>query len=102
MDTIQNMEKNARQAASYLKCFAHEHRLLILCRLAEGELSVSDMLAEIPLSQPALSQHLRRLDNEGLITCRQDKQRRLYRLKGDLTRKLIHSLYDVFCDNKDN
>lgn len=97
MEYKKDMEQNAKKAAKYLKCLAHEHRLLVLCRLAEGELSVGELQADLPLSQPALSQHLRRMCNEGLIQSRQDKQRRLYKLKGDLTRQLIHSLYDVFC-----
>lgn len=100
MDFQDNMQKNARRAAAYLKCLAHEHRLLILCKLAEGELSVGELQADLPLSQPAISQHLRRLCEEGLITSRPEKQRRLYSLQGNLTRQLIYSLYDVFCQSE--
>lgn len=51
-------------------------RRAILARLAEGEASVMELAAPFALSQPAVSKHLRVLENAGLITKGRDGQRR--------------------------
>jgi DNA-binding transcriptional ArsR family regulator len=52
------MRHNASDAVSLLKGLANESRLMILCVLSEGELSVGQLNQRINLSQSALSQHL--------------------------------------------
>src|SRR5438105_15222090 len=49
--------------------------------LADGEQSVSELVARFHLSQPAISQHLKVLRDAGLVSVRADAQRRLYRLE---------------------
>jgi len=55
---LARMHANADEAADLLKTLSNPHRLLILCFLAEGEISVADLNDRLPLSQSALSQHL--------------------------------------------
>ncbi|PTW98947.1 ArsR/SmtB family transcription factor [Pararhodobacter aggregans] len=55
-------------------------RLAILSRLAQGEASVNDLAALFPISQPAISRHLKVLDEAGLIERRVDGTRRPCRL----------------------
>ena len=55
-------------------------RLAIVQRLAEGELGVMDLAAPFTMSQPAISRHLKVLEDAGLITRRVDGQRRPCRL----------------------
>lgn len=55
-------------------------RLAILARLAEGEASVNDLAAMFPISQPAISRHLKVLDEAGLIVRRVAGTRRPCRL----------------------
>ena len=49
-------------------------------RLADGPQSVGDLASELPVSRPAVSQHLRVLKDAGLVRDRQLGTRRLYRL----------------------
>ncbi|WP_069162259.1 ArsR/SmtB family transcription factor [Nocardia altamirensis] len=60
---------------------AEPSRLAILEVLREGEQSVGALVAELPLSQPAVSKHLRVLKDAGLVEVRVDAQRRLYRIR---------------------
>ncbi len=50
-------------------------------RLREGPRSVGELAAGLPVSRPAVSQHLRVLKEAGLVTERRDGTRRLYRLE---------------------
>ena len=53
----------------------------ILDLLREGEKSVGDLVAELGMSQPAVSKHLRILREAGLVEVRPRAQVRLYRLR---------------------
>ena len=57
-------------------------RRAILARLATGEASVSDLAAPFNMSQPAISRHLKVLENAGLISGARDAQRRPRKLEG--------------------
>jgi DNA-binding transcriptional ArsR family regulator len=61
------MQEHATDAAGLMKALGNESRLMILCVLAEGERSVSDLNTIVPLSQSALSQQLARLRQQGLV-----------------------------------
>lgn len=56
-------------------------RLAILERLARGEAGVTELAADFPLSQPAISRHLKVLASAGLVRRRAEGTRRLYRLE---------------------
>lgn len=51
-------------------------RRAILARLAQGEASVAELALPFAMSQPAISKHLKVLENAGLISTAQDAQRR--------------------------
>ncbi len=51
-------------------------RRAILARLAGGEVSVMDLAAPFAMSQPAISKHLKVLEQAGLVSRGRDKQRR--------------------------
>lgn len=91
-------ERKAAQAASLLKLLANENRLLILCRLAQaGEVSVNDLADAVGLSQSALSQHLAKMREEGLLATRREAQTVYYRIdNADAARLLIH-LKNIYC-----
>jgi DNA-binding transcriptional ArsR family regulator len=55
-------------------------RRTIVLRLAEGPRSVGDLAAELPVSRPAVSQHLKVLKDAGLVAERAEGTRRIYRL----------------------
>ncbi len=56
-------------------------RRALLARLAKGELSVTELAAPFAMSQPAISKHLKVLEHAGLVSRRQDAQRRPCRLE---------------------
>jgi DNA-binding transcriptional ArsR family regulator len=56
-------------------------RRAIIARLADGEASVLELTGRFPMSQPAISKHLRVLETAGLISRRREAQRRPCRLE---------------------
>ena len=92
-----DLKANAHRASSLLKAMSNERRLLILCSLAEGELSVGQMESIVDLSQSALSQHLARLRQDGLVSTRRDAQTIYYSLRGDEAQTVIETLHRLFC-----
>ncbi|MFL1463538.1 ArsR/SmtB family transcription factor [Roseococcus sp. DSY-14] len=99
MDMVmQGMEAKAAEAARVLRLLANENRLLLLCHLAgEGEASVNRLAALVGLSQPALSQHLARLRQDGLVAARRDAQQVFYRLADPRVAALLAAMRAIFC-----
>lgn len=91
------MKENAQEAASFLKSLANEKRLLILCSLADEEMSVGELNKRVELSQSALSQHLAWLRDANLVTTRREAQTIYYRLEGERALRIIGTLKDIFC-----
>lgn len=94
---MQDMGANAHKACSLLKSMANESRLMILCQLADREMSVGELLKNIPLSQSALSQHLSMLRREEIVKTRRIAQSIKYSLASDDARVLIGALYELYC-----
>ena len=59
---------------------ADPNRRSILMELAEGERTVSELTETLPVSQPAVSQHLKVLKHVGLVSDRAEGTKRIYRL----------------------
>ena len=94
---IAEMHSHAGDAAQLLKALGNEQRLLVLCNLLAGPLSVGELNARVPLSQSALSQHLAVLRNERLVDTRRAAQTIHYRLAGGIAMQLIQVLHDHYC-----
>lgn len=91
-------EAKAGEAASLLRALANEQRLLILCHLlTTGELSVSALSDQLSLSQSALSQHLAKLRDEGIITNRRESQSLFYRVADEKAARVLALLRDIYC-----
>ena len=96
------LEAKASQAARLLELMANERRLLILCQLAaHGEMSVTALNRVVDLSQSALSQHLSRLREDGLVAFRREAQTLHYRLADQRAARLLVTLKDIFCPEID-
>jgi DNA-binding transcriptional ArsR family regulator len=89
--------QRAGEAATLLKALANRSRLLILCRLTEGELCVNELARSVGLSQSALSQHLARLRSRGLVRTRRDAQTIYYGLAGEEAPHIMAALADIYC-----
>jgi DNA-binding transcriptional ArsR family regulator len=100
-EDMERMIGNAERAANFLKALGHEGRLMILCHLASGEKSVTELEDLLSSRQAAVSQQLTRLRLEGLVKPRRDGKTIYYRLTDDRAREIIEVVYDLFCRNRD-
>ncbi len=91
------MRSHAADASRLLKALANEKRLMLLCLLAEGERSVSELNARVDLSQSALSQHLAILRDDGLVTTRREAQSIYYGLAQGPAKRVIDTLHGIYC-----
>lgn len=96
LDPAQFRER-AGEAAKLLRTMSNEHRLMILCRLGDGELSAGDLLAGTTLSQSALSQHLAVLREDGLVATRRAGLNIFYRIADPSALLVIETLAAIFC-----
>ena len=97
---LSELKSNALRMAALLKIMSHPDRLLILCRLDEGEASVTELVELSGQSQSAVSQQLALLRQEDIVTIRAEAQTRYYKLKDPVVRATIHGLCEI-CDNVD-
>ncbi|KQV81241.1 metalloregulator ArsR/SmtB family transcription factor [Rhizobacter sp. Root1221] len=93
----QRLRAAAGQAVATLKLLANEDRLLLLCQLAEGELSVGDLEARLGIRQPTLSQQLGVLRTEGMVLTRRDGKRIFYRVADPQVLEVLAVLYRLYC-----
>ena len=89
------LKANAAQLSARLKMMSHPERLLMLCRMDEGEVSVRELVELVGLSQSAVSQHLAMLREEGVVSARGEAQTRYYSLRDPVVRAVIHALCAV-------
>ncbi|WP_372893300.1 ArsR/SmtB family transcription factor [Rhodosalinus sp.] len=87
----------AETASAFLKAISHEGRLMILCHLVTGEKSVTELEELLSARQAAVSQQLSRLRLEGLVVPRRDGKAIYYRLADDRPKKMLETVYDLFC-----
>mgnify|MGYP005629690301 FL=1 len=99
-EDMDKMATNAMEASNFLKAISHEGRLMILCHLASGEKSVTELEELLSARQAAVSQQLSRLRLEGLVSPRRDGKTIYYRLTDDRPKKIMEVVYDLFCLEK--
>lgn len=92
------MKERSSDAESFLKQLANANRLMILCVLTEGELSVGELNSRVPISQSALSQHLAKLRQAGFVSTRRESQTIFYQLADPKVETIIANLYHLFCE----
>lgn len=94
---LERLRASAGAATDLLRALSNPHRLLVLCQLESGEKQVADLLEGSGLSQSALSQHLARLREEGLIAARREGTAVFYRIADPSALKVIGVLAEIFC-----
>ena len=70
----------AATTSNVFNAVADVHRRQILDALVTGERAVGAIVQDVAISQPQVSKHLRVLHEVGLVRCRAEGRRRLYRL----------------------
>lgn len=94
---LNQLKASAAEASRFLRALANEKRLLTLCQLVGTERSVGSLAEAVGLSQSALSQHLTKLREDGLVATRRDSQTIYYRLADPRIEAMIGLLYEQFC-----
>lgn len=95
---LSTFETKAGEVSTLLKAMGNARRLMVLCKLVEhGEMTVTDLARDVGLSQSALSQHLARMREEGLVAFRRESQMLWYRIADPRTEQLLASLYTIYC-----
>jgi ArsR family transcriptional regulator, virulence genes transcriptional regulator len=90
-------EASASAAAQLLRTLSNERRLMILCQLGDGELSVGALQERLGLSQSALSQHLAVLREDEIVVTRRAGRTIFYRIADPAAVRVIATLADIFC-----
>ena len=78
----------ASTTSDVFNAVADAHRREILDSLITGEKPVGAIVDDLSMSQPQVSKHLRVLSEVGLVRCRADGRRRLYRLEPEHLRPM--------------
>ncbi len=95
---LETLRAKAGEVADILSALANDRRLLILCKLVEvGEATVGTLAAEVGLSQSALSQHLARMREEGIVAFRREAQTIWYRIGDARIETLLSTLHRLYC-----
>lgn len=96
-EDIEKMTRNAQEASNFLKAISHEGRLMILCHLASGEKTVTELEELLSARQSAVSQQLSRLRLEGIVKPRRDGKVIYYSLTDHRSTQIMEVVYDLFC-----
>ena len=97
-ESLAGFEAGANRAAAMLKALANEKRLMILCKLLEqGEMGVTALSTAVGLSQSALSQHLARMREEGIVATRRDSQSVFYSVSDPDVVRILATLKSIYC-----
>jgi DNA-binding transcriptional ArsR family regulator len=94
---LNQMRETAPRVSELMKVLSNEHRLMILCQLAEGEKSVGELAELLNVRQAALSQQLALLRKDGMVNTRRQAQNVFYSLAREDVRSLMGFLYETYC-----
>ena len=96
--SIEALADQADEVARLLKLLGNSNRLRILCQLVDGpDKSVNCLADRLQISQSALSQHLAKMREDGLIEGKRDAQTIYYSLSDDNAVKLLSVLKELYC-----
>lgn len=91
------MARKADEAAGLMRTLSHGARLKVLCELSGGERSVGELVETSGLSQSALSQHLARLREDGVVATRRQAQTIYYSVADPKVLRVVKLLYELYC-----
>ena len=94
---VNEMRNNVESSAAFLKLLSNPTRLLVLCNLIESERCVGDLERDLDISQSALSQHLSKMRDEGIVKSEKQGQHVFYSISNSDVVDIINVLYKLFC-----
>ncbi len=93
------MRRSAAKVAKLMSDLGNVNRLLILCALLEGPLTVNEIASQVnDITGPALSQHLNKLREDGLIESEKEGHFIRYAIKDKRLYGLMDFLKKEYCD----
>lgn len=92
-----DLEPRIGEAAKLMEMLSQPVRLHILCALSERKWSVVKLAEAVKLSQPAMSHHLRKLREAGLVKTERDAQTIYYSLDGPEVKAVLGVLRELYC-----
>ena len=96
-DSLAQMQYNADKAEELLKQLANASRLMVLCHLVAGEKTVGELAEAVGLSQSALSQHLARMRESGLVESEKRGLMVFYRICSMEAQAILSVLHLIYC-----
>ena len=94
---IEIMKRNSAKAEAMLKLLANGSRLMILCHLVKGSKSVGQLSELVALSQSALSQHLAKMREYGLVEADKKGKMVYYHINNPEVEAILSTLYLIYC-----
>ncbi|EKS71668.1 MULTISPECIES: ArsR/SmtB family transcription factor [Caballeronia] len=94
---LATMQAGAENACALLKVLANPDRLLLMCQLSQGELSVGEVEQLLGIRQPTLSQQLGVLRESGLVNTRREGKNIFYSVASPQALAVMAVLYEQFC-----
>jgi DNA-binding transcriptional ArsR family regulator len=91
------LQSAATDACALLKVLANPDRLLLMCQLSQGELSVGELEEQLDIHQPTLSQQLAVLREHGLVATRREGKSIIYAVASGPALAVMAVLYEQFC-----
>lgn len=94
---VETLRHGADQAVTALRLLSNKDRLLLLCQLAQGEMCVSDLEAQLDIRQPTLSQQLGVLRSEGVVSTRRQGKNIFYGVADPALIEILVLLHRLYC-----
>lgn len=95
---LKQLKASSSSASRLMKLFANEQRLILICKLIDGECSVGELASYAGLGQSAASQHLGKMRAEAVVSTRREAQTIYYRLVDPAAIRIILALCEIYKD----
>ena len=93
-----DFDTNVDEASHYMKVLANKHRLIVMCKIKSKPHTVSELVTLTGMSQPALSMHLAKLRDEGMVSTEREGKEVYYSIANNHLRDLVeHVCYRFQC-----
>lgn len=94
---IKAMQLKSLEAELMLKTLANSNRIMILCHLIKGPMTVSDLVDALALSQSAVSQHLVKLKQSKIVSSESQGKHAWYQIESSEVAALMAVIQLIYC-----
>jgi ArsR family transcriptional regulator len=98
---IETMNRMSIDAEMMLKTLANSNRLMILCHLIKGPMTVSELVDALALSQSAVSQHLLKLKQNKIVSSEAKGKNAWYRIDSAEVTALMAVIQLIYCKDEE-